>query len=90
MNLGHILSDELGSLRYNLDKNVLKIESKKDMKARGIRSPNIADALAISEYFNNVAFAMWGKRQKEREQKRRFSPAFPEPSQNPQAWMTQG
>jgi len=88
MNLGNIIADELASVRYNLDRNVLKIESKKDMKARGVKSPNIADALALSEYFNNVAFALWGERERKREQ-RKFSPAFPERiiSQN---WMTMG
>jgi len=90
MNLGHILADELASVRYNLDKNVLKIEAKKDMKARGVKSPNIADALVMSEYFNNVAYAMWGERARKREETRRFSPAFPRPAVAPQSWMVQG
>jgi len=89
MNLGHILADELASVRYNLDKNVIKIESKKDAKARGVKSPNIADAVAMSEYFNNVAFALWGEREKKRE-RRMFSPAFPEAPVGSYDWMTMG
>ena len=91
MNLGHILANELASVRYNLDKNVIKIESKKDMKARGVKSPNIADAVVLSEYFNDVAFALWGERERKRVEKRRFSPAFPAPANTgSQRWMTQG
>ena len=29
----------------------MKVESKKDMRLRNVASPNIADALCISEYF---------------------------------------
>ena len=64
-NIGHLLADELASVKYKLDNNgAIQIESKRDMKARGVKSPNIADALCLSEYFNNVAFRLWGERQK--------------------------
>jgi len=91
-NIGHLLANELAAPRYKLDVNgAIQIESKLDMKARGIKSPNIADALVMSEYFNNVAFALWGERQKRQEEKRRFSPAFPKPqSAGSQRWMVQG
>lgn len=94
-NIGHLLANELAGPRYKLDNNgAIQIESKLDMKARGIKSPNIADALCMSEYFNNVAFALWGEREKKREEKRRFSPAFPGAqsvgSHSSLAWMTQG
>lgn len=85
MNLGHILADELASVKYSLDNNVIKIESKKDMKARGIKSPNIADALVISEYFSkNVAFGLWSPKQKAIKQRRL---PFNQPIINSQSWM---
>jgi len=52
--LGQTLCDELSSIRYDDgedNKGVMKVESKKDMRLRNIASPNIADALCISEYF---------------------------------------
>ncbi len=50
------LCNELSSLNYEFDNNgAYKLESKKDAKRRGIASPNIADALAISEYFYTSA-----------------------------------
>jgi len=36
------------------------VESKRKMKIRGVASPNIADALAITEYFYNSAYSLWG------------------------------
>lgn len=90
MNIGNILADELSSVRYSLDNNVLKVESKRDMKARGVKSPNVADALVMSEYLNDVAYILWGAKERKREEKRRFSPAFPEPTIGKQSWMTMG
>lgn len=91
-NIGHLLANELAGPKYKLDNNgAIQIESKLDMKARGVKSPNIADALVMSEYFNNVAFALWGKREKERVEKRRFSPAFPKAQvAGSHSWMVQG
>ncbi len=49
---GEKLANELSSVRYSFNKDGgFKIESKKDMKARGVASPNIADALCLTEYF---------------------------------------
>jgi hypothetical protein len=86
MNLGHMLADELASVKYNLDNSVIKIESKKDMKTRGVMSPNIADALCISEYFSkDIAFGMWSSRQKAIK-KRKF-PGLEHSQVDSQAWM---
>jgi phage terminase large subunit len=35
------------------------VESKRKMKIRGVASPNIADALALTEYFHNIAYRLW-------------------------------
>ena len=87
-NIGHLLADELASVKYKLDNNgAIQIESKLDMKARGIKSPNIADALCMSEYFNNVAFRLWGERQKIA--KKITSAAYPNEQFNTNLnWMT--
>lgn len=43
------LADDLVSLTYGFDHaNRLKLESKKDLKARGLPSPDLADALALT------------------------------------------
>lgn len=54
--LGQQLAAELASVRYDFNKHGgIKVESKKELKKRGIASPNIADALCLSEYFSNVS-----------------------------------
>ena len=53
------LCDELASLTYELHGSAIKVEDKRKAKARGIASPNIADALAISEYFHSIAYRIW-------------------------------
>jgi len=68
INLGHEIADELSSVKYFTDNNgAIQIESKRDMKARGVKSPNIADALCISEYINPMTMAMWGRSAKAKE-----------------------
>lgn len=51
--LGEQLCDELSSIRFEESevRGALKVESKRLMKLRGAASPNIADALCITEYF---------------------------------------
>jgi len=52
--LGDRLCDELSSVRFEeseTSRGVIKVESKRQMKIRNVASPNIADALCISEYF---------------------------------------
>jgi hypothetical protein len=52
--LGDQLANELSSVRYKFNANGgIKVESKKDMKLRGIKSPNIADSLCLTEYFSH-------------------------------------
>jgi hypothetical protein len=63
--LGARLANELSSVRYSFDANgAFLVESKKDMRNRGVESPNIADALGISEYFYNVATQVFSAPQK--------------------------
>lgn len=67
VNIGHELANELAAVKYFFDnKGAVQLESKKDMKARGVKSPNIADALAISEYFSDgYALNVWSKSKKQ-------------------------
>ena len=67
------LCNELASLFYEFDENgAYVIESKRKAKARGIKSPNIADALALTEYFHNISYTVF--RTRDREQKRKQRP----------------
>lgn len=60
--LGDKLASELATVRYKFNKHGgYVVESKKEMKARGIASPNIADALCLTEYFSNSATRVFAK-----------------------------
>jgi glutaredoxin-related protein len=60
--LGQQLANELATPRYKFNAHGgVVVESKKDMKARGIPSPNIADALCLTEYFHNSATWVFAK-----------------------------
>jgi len=60
--LGQQLANELATVRYNFNAHGgYKIESKKDLKARGIPSTNIADAVGLTEYFSNSATRVFSK-----------------------------
>jgi phage terminase large subunit len=62
IHLGHELANELASPTYKFNEHGgIKVESKKEMKLRGIKSPNIADSICLSEYFHMVAYRMWAK-----------------------------
>jgi len=64
--LGQQLVSEISSVRYTFNAHGgYVIESKKDLKARGIMSPNIADALGLTEYFSNEATKVFGKEKEE-------------------------
>jgi len=53
LSMGQMLANELASLRYSFNPHGgYKVESKKDAKKRGIPSPNIADGVCLTEYFN--------------------------------------
>jgi hypothetical protein len=60
--LGQQLANELATVRYSFNAHGgYIIESKKDLKIRGIASPNIADALCITEYFSNNTTRVFSK-----------------------------
>lgn len=64
--LGQQLASELATVRYKFNPHGgIVVESKKDLKARGIPSPNIADALCLTEYFSNSATRVFAKDKEE-------------------------
>jgi hypothetical protein len=64
--LGQQLASELATVRYTFNAHGgYVIESKKDLKARGIASPNIADALCITEYFSNESTKVFAQEKPE-------------------------
>lgn len=88
---GDRIANELSSVQYSFDNNgAVKIESKIQMRQRGVASPNIADALGVSESLFSVSFRLWGK-DKKREKKKRALPSS-QPLSNThgaQLWMAQ-
>ncbi len=73
---GEELCNELASPTYDFNVHGgYKIESKREMKARGVMSPNIADAVGLSEYFSNIAYRVWGTSKTKKKKKWFFSPA---------------
>jgi hypothetical protein len=66
------LCNELSSLTYELQGSAIKVESKKRAKLRGVCSPNIADALALTEYFSNTAYLIWANTAKVKAHKERW------------------
>ncbi|MFA5252349.1 MAG: hypothetical protein WC454_07180 [Phycisphaerae bacterium] len=60
--LGQQLANELATVRYKFNAHGgILVENKKDMKSRGIDSPNIADALCLTEYFSNSSTRVFAK-----------------------------
>lgn len=60
--MGRLLASELSAPRYTFNAHGgYVVESKKDMKSRGVASPNIADALCLTEYFANRATRVFAK-----------------------------
>ena len=54
------LCNELSCLHYEFDmKGAYVVESKRKAKARGIKSPNIADALVLTEYFHSISYKIF-------------------------------
>ena len=54
------LANELAQPTYDFNGHGgFVVESKRKMKIRGVASPNIADALALTEYFHNIAYRLW-------------------------------
>lgn len=82
--LGDKLASELATVRYKFNKHGgYVVESKKDMKSRGVASPNIADALCLTEYFSNSATRVFAKDKDPYGLKRNYRNTFP----SPQSWM---
>jgi hypothetical protein len=66
------LCNELSALTYDFDAGgAIQVESKRQAKLRGVASPNIADALGMTEYYYSTAHIIFRKKQK-KENKRRF------------------
>lgn len=76
IHIGHELANELASPTYKFRGSAVQIESKDDMKKRGVASPNIADALGISEYFYGTAQQQWQEKEKKKS-KRSIQPGPP-------------
>jgi phage terminase large subunit len=69
--LGEELCNEIASVRYQYaPSGALKVESKRDMKLRGVSSPNIADALGLTEYVAMFAHRLWESEEKKKKKKR--------------------
>jgi hypothetical protein len=74
--LGQKLASELATVKYEFNAHGgIKVESKKEMKTRGIGSPNIADALCLTEYFHNSATRVFA-REKSITEFRRYGSAY--------------
>jgi len=66
LSLGQELANELSSPYYEFNRNgAVKVEGKKELKKRGIASPNIADALCLTEFFYRSAVKMFRKKKVE-------------------------
>lgn len=82
--LGQQLASELSTVRYKFNSHGgYIVESKKDLKARGIASPNIADALCLTEYFSNTATRVFAKKEPEDA----FMTRYSNQTMSEQAWM---
>lgn len=84
--LGQELANELSSPLYSFDNNgAFIIETKSDMKKRGIMSPNIADALCLTEYFESMAPLLFGNQKRKNKERRPGSSTYG--NYDPDAWM---
>ena len=91
---GDLLANELSSVGYSFDNNgAIQIESKQQLRARGIDSPNIADALGVSEVMYSVSHKVWqtnkSKAVQNKLKDKRKSNIYPMPGRKSQMWMAQ-
>lgn len=85
INIGHELANELSIPTYDFNaQGGIKVESKKEMKLRGYASPNIADALCLSEYFHTTAYRIWAPDKKSKFSKLRKKRGY----RGPHSYMT--
>jgi len=69
------LCNELSAPTYEFNNiGAYVVESKRKMKIRGVASPNIADALGLTEYFHNIAFRLWKDKVPLKKRKRSIQP----------------
>lgn len=91
LSLGQELANELSSPFYEFNRNGgVKVEGKKEMKKRGIASPNIADALCATEFFYGSAAKVF-KRKPTEKKRPAFQPGFVGRSRRPAGmddWQT--
>lgn len=60
--MSHELCNELAALTYDFTgTGAVKVESKEQAKRRGVKSPNIADALANTEYFASMSHRIFNR-----------------------------
>ena len=65
--MGDELCNELASVGYDFNAHGgIVVDSKKFLKAKGIESPNTADALCLTEYFSNIATQVFRDKKKKR------------------------
>ena len=84
--LGQKLASELAAPKYKFNAHGgIVVESKKDMKARGIDSPNIADALCLTEYFHSSATRVFAKEKPDYS----IRPKYRDSSVGGQGWLGQ-
>ena len=75
LSLGQELANELSSPRYEFNRNgAVKVEGKKEMKKRGVASPNIADALCITEYFYGSAMRIFRRKDRKKAKRKMLQP----------------
>ncbi|MEA2000167.1 MAG: hypothetical protein U9N61_12710, partial [Euryarchaeota archaeon] len=78
--LGDELCNELASVGYDFNTyGGIVVDSKKLLKSKGKESPNVADALGLSEYFQNAATQVF----KDKRKRRKRSPSY----NNRHSWM---
>ena len=78
--LGDNLCNELASVGYDFNTyGGYVVDSKKLLRSKGKASPNTADALCLSEYFSNIATAVFSNKRKKRYHKQK--------EHNPYSWM---
>lgn len=88
IHIGEELANELSAPMYDLDGGYIKVESKTAMKRRGLKSPNIADALGCTEYFYEISDALWGKKHKNDNILGRLKPYSDDYASDSNTWMT--
>jgi len=74
MSLGQELANELSSVSYDFNAHGgIKVQSKLDLRKEGKASPNIADALCLTEYFANISTRVFTKGAPRRNKEREFT-----------------